>query len=86
MTKPDVYARITVSANHGCEVGEIVDVHTGSEWSNMWELIKRPRIVYISAINGNCMSLSRRRMTWNEFMFEIKLRFEAILMRYCPLR
>lgn len=81
--EPDALGCFTVNTlNHGYEVGDIVRFHQGRGWLDLWQLLKHPRIHYITAVNGNCLNVAQRRMTWAEFRAALWFRITEIGSRY----
>ena len=61
--------KLTCGQGHGFLPGDIVHVNFAGEgkMAMLKRLFTKPRVSYISAIEGNTMLIDFRRMTWAEW-------------------
>ena len=70
---------ITSSLNHGLNDGDIIRVALPKA-DRLINLMTRPRMTYISAgISNTSFEIKQRRMTWNEWIGEMKQLFVDLI-------
>lgn len=52
---------------HGFKVGDAIVLHRFGRWHRLRELLRRPRLQYVSAMTATEFTLCERRMTWGEW-------------------
>ncbi|WP_421883158.1 hypothetical protein [Methylibium sp.] len=65
-------SRVTFHGGHRMRVGEIVLFTTGTRWQRLKNLLRRPRVNYVSeVIDDTTFAFEERRMTWAEWRGEL---------------